>query len=49
MHGQFCRNLDEQLVAKEQSYRWDMKAETGSTVVAAEDQTLCITAVRKKF
>jgi hypothetical protein len=36
--------MDEKLVDKEQSYRWlkleDIKGETESTVVAAEDQAL---------
>ena len=44
MHGQFPRNLDEKLVDIEQSYRWlksgDIKAETESTIVAAQDQAI---------
>jgi len=39
MHRQFPRNVGEELMDKEQSYRWlkfvDIKGETGSTVVAA--------------
>ena len=43
MHGQFPRYLDEKLVDIEQSYhRWlksgDIKGETESTIVAAQDQ-----------
>ena len=42
MHGQFPRNLDEKSVDIEQSYRWlksgDIKGETESTIVAAQDQ-----------
>jgi hypothetical protein len=44
MHGQFPRSLDEKLVDKEQSYRWlkfgDIKRETESTIVAAQDQAV---------
>ena len=44
MHGQLPRNLDEKLVDIEQSYRWlksgDVKGETGSTIVAAQDQAI---------
>jgi len=44
MHGQFPRNLDEELVDIEQSYRWlksgDIKGETESTIVAFQDQAI---------
>jgi len=44
MHGQFPRNLDEKLVDIEQSYPWlksgDIKGETESTIVAAQDQAI---------
>jgi hypothetical protein len=44
MHGQLPRNLDEKLVIMEQSYRWlksgNIKGETGSTIVAAQDQAI---------
>jgi hypothetical protein len=44
MHGQFPCSSDEKLVDKEQSYRWlkfgDIKGETESTVVAAQDQSV---------
>jgi len=48
MHGQLPRNLDEKLVDIEQSYCWlksgDIKGETESTVVEAQDQ-----AISKKY
>ena len=41
MHGQFPRNLEEELVDNEQSYWWlkfgDITGETESTVVAAQE------------
>jgi hypothetical protein len=44
MHGQFPRSLDEKLVDNEQSYRWskfgNIKGETESTIVAAQDQAI---------
>jgi predicted RNA-binding protein with PIN domain len=44
MDGQLPRNLDEKLVDIEQSYRWlksgDIKGETESTIVAAQDQAI---------
>ena len=43
-HGQLPRNLDKKLVDIEQSYRWlksgDIKGETESTIVAAQDQAI---------
>ena len=44
MHGQLPRNLDEKLVGFEQSYHWlksgNIKVETGSKIVAAQDQAI---------
>ena len=44
MYGQLPRNLDEKLVDIEQSYRrlksGGIKGETGSTIVAAQDQAI---------
>jgi hypothetical protein len=44
MHGQFPGRLEEKLVDKEQSCRWlkfgDIKGETESTIVAAQDQAI---------
>ena len=53
MHGQLPRDLDEKLVDTEQSYRWlksgDIKGETESAIVAAQDQQLVQTILRIKF
>jgi hypothetical protein len=53
MHGQFPRSLDEKLVNEEQSYRWlkfgDIKAETESTIVAAQDQTISTKYFKRKI
>jgi len=44
MHGQLPRNLEEKLVDIEESYRWlksgDIKGQTESTIVAAQDQAI---------
>jgi hypothetical protein len=53
MHGQFPHSLDEKLVDKEQSYRClkfgDIKGETGSTVVAAQDQAISTNCFKRKI
>ena len=53
MHGQFPRNLDEKLVDIEQSYRWlksgDIKGETESTKLAAQDKAISKNYFKKKF
>jgi hypothetical protein len=53
MHGQFPRSLDEKLVDKEQSYRWmkfgDIKRETESTIVAAQDQAVSTNCFKRKI
>jgi len=53
MHGQFPRNLDEKLVDIEQSYRWltsgDIKGETESTIVAAQDQAISTNYFKNKI
>jgi len=53
MQGQLQRNLDEKLVGIEQSHRWlksgDIKGETGSTIVAAEDQAIATNYFKEKF
>jgi hypothetical protein len=53
MHGQLLRNLDEKLVDIEQSYRWlksgDMKGETESTIVAAQDQAISTNYFKNKI
>ena len=52
MHGQLPRNIDEKLVGTEQSYRWlksgDIKGETESTIVAAQDQAINTNYFKKK-
>jgi hypothetical protein len=44
MHGQYIRNIDRQLISEEDTFLWllkgDLKAETGSEMVAAQDQAI---------
>ena len=44
MHGQYIRNIDRQLISEEDAFLWlskgDLKAETESEMVAAQDQAL---------
>ena len=53
MHGQLPRSLDEKLVDIEQSYRWlkygDIKGETESTIVAAQDQAISTKYFKNKI
>ena len=53
MHGQLPRNLDEKLVDIEQSYRWlksgDIKGETESTMVVAQDQAISTNYFKNKI
>ena len=53
MRGQLPRNLDEKLVDIEQSYRWlksgDIKGETKSTIVAAQDQAISTNYFKNKI
>jgi hypothetical protein len=53
MHGQFPRNLEIKLVGNEHSYRWlkfgNIKGETESTIVAAQDQEISTNSFKNKF
>jgi len=44
MHGQYIRNIDRQLINEEDTFLWlskgDLKAETESEIVAAQDQAI---------
>jgi len=44
MHGQYIRNIDRKLITEEDTFLWlskgDIKVETESELVAAQDQTL---------
>jgi hypothetical protein len=44
MHGQYNRNIDRQLIDEEDTFLWlskgDLKAETESEIVAAQDQAI---------
>jgi hypothetical protein len=44
MHGQYFRNIDRQLISEEDTFLWfskgDIKTETNSEIVAAQDQVI---------
>jgi hypothetical protein len=53
MHGQLPHSLDEKLLDIEQSYRWpkygNIKGETESTIVAAQDQEISTNYFKDKI
>jgi len=53
MHRQLPRNLDEKVVEIKQSYCWlksgDIKGETESTMVAAQDQAISTNYFKNKI
>jgi hypothetical protein len=53
LHGQFPWSLDEGLIDKEQSYQWlkfgDIKGETESVIMAAQDQAISTNYFKKKI
>ena len=53
MHRQLPRKLDEKLMDIEQSYRWlksgNIKGETGSTIMAAQDQEISTNHFKNKI
>jgi hypothetical protein len=44
MHGQYIRNIHRQIISEEDTFLWlskgDLKAETESEIVAAQDQVI---------
>jgi hypothetical protein len=53
MQGQFPHSLDEKLLDKAQSYWWlkfgDIKGETESTIVAAQEQAISTNYFKRKI
>jgi hypothetical protein len=53
MHGQLPHNVDKKLVDTEQSYHWlksgDIKGETESAIVAAQDQAISTNYLKNKI
>ena len=53
MHGQYIRNIDRQPISEEDTFLWlskgDLKAETESEIVAAQDQALQTKYYTKKY
>jgi len=53
MHGQYIRNIDRQLISEEDTFLWlskgDLKAETESVIVAAQDQARQTNIMQQKY
>jgi hypothetical protein len=53
MHGQYIRSIDKHLISEEDTFLWlskgDLKAETESEIVAAQDQALQTKNVQQKY
>ena len=53
MHGQYIRNVDRQFISEEDVFLWlskgDLKAETESEIVAAQDQALQTKYTQQKY
>ena len=53
MHGQYIRNIDRQLISEEDTFLWlskgDLKVETESEIVAAQDQRYKQNIMRQKY
>jgi hypothetical protein len=53
MHWQYIRNMDRQLISEEDMFLWlskgDLKAETESEIVAAQDQALTRSTMPRKY
>jgi hypothetical protein len=53
MHGQYIRNMDRQRISEEDTFLWlskgDLKAETESEIVAAQDQRYALSTTQQKY
>ena len=53
MHGQYIRNIDRYLIGEEDTFLWlskgDLKAETESEIVAAQDQAFKRNTMQQKY